>query len=654
MPDENSTTLRPGRSPRVVKRIAATATALATGVAVGVVATIAAIGDRGVAPVSRATTEVPVAIGLQPPADPGPFPDSVVPTEPTVTIFGERDGESTFDVVEYPQVQPVEPGVMDFEHYHTGIEIEWWLKTWAHEHQDIVDLYVVGESLSGQPIHQLTITDKSTGDPDDKPAAYFEGNRHSGETTSAESALWLAHHLITNADDPDVAEVLRDRTIYVRPVNNPDGHDMYLYTAQTNRSTVRPYDDDGDGLVDEDAGEDLNGDGYIGQLRQYVGEGQGTHVVDDRDPAGNAMRNVGDGNGDYRVYGEGTDDDGDGAYGEDGIGGLDLHRNYPYNWRVMPEDDATGRGFTQGGAGEYPLSEPETRHVHSWLMEHTNISVVNSMDTRVPMHLRGPSTCKSEECMYPSDLALYERFDAVGQSITGYEYAGDVYYDYATRSGGEPNPLFGHGPDFGYFQYGAIWYGDELWNGGNFEDYDDNGRYEDWERSRWCVENGRDDCFLPWTTYEHPDLGTVEIGGVNPKFWAQNGAPDLLEDWAANQAEFNLHLVGEMPQVSMSRPSVRRLSRPQDDGATHEIVVVVSNAGRIPTALEQAKEVKIVRPDTVTVEGATIVGPEPAFHVAGRGSERVTLRVAAGEAEEVTVTVQSVRGGVDTATATLR
>ena len=43
------------------------------------------------------------------------------------------------------------------------------------------------------------------------------------------------------------------------------------------------------------------------------------------------------------------------------------------------------------------------------------------------------------------------------------------------------------------------------------------------------------------------------------------------------------------------------------DGATHELQVVVENRGRIPTALEQAKEVKIVRPDTVEVtlpEGA--------------------------------------------------
>jgi hypothetical protein len=65
---------------------------------------------------------------------------------------------------------------------------------------------------------------------------------------------------------------------------------------------------------------------------------------------------------------EGIDNDGDGRYNEDGIGGLDLHRNYPENWRPMPGGDATGRGWTQFGAGEFPLSEPETRSVVLWLL----------------------------------------------------------------------------------------------------------------------------------------------------------------------------------------------------------------------------------------------------------------------------------------------
>lgn len=98
------------------------------------------------------------------------------------------------------------------------------------------------------------------------------------------------------------------------------------------------------------------------------------------------MKRVPRGEGIYATSSEGIDNDGDGRINEDGIGGLDLHRNYPENWR--PERELTGRGFTQRGAGAYPLSEPETRAVFTFLMTHPNIYVVNSMDTTVPMHLR--------------------------------------------------------------------------------------------------------------------------------------------------------------------------------------------------------------------------------------------------------------------------
>jgi hypothetical protein len=77
-------------------------------------------------------------------------------------------------------------------------------------------------------------------------------------------------------------------------------------------------------------------------------------------------------------------------------------------------EEATGRGFTQRGAGAYPLSEVETRSLVVFLLEHPNISVMNTMDTTVPMHLRPPSTSPSEERMYPEDLALYEYFDEKG------------------------------------------------------------------------------------------------------------------------------------------------------------------------------------------------------------------------------------------------
>lgn len=572
-----------------------------------------------------------------------------------LVIPGQRDGRSMFPLANYPEVQPKEWGVMDFEHYHTTAEIDYWMERWAREKPDLVKLYEVGTSFGGAPLMQMTFTNTKSGKDTDKPAAFFEGGRHSGEITATESVLWLAWHLFENyGKDPAITKLLDENAIYLRPYNNPDGADMYKLTAQTNRSSVRPVDNDGDGLLDEDAAEDLDGDGHSRQMRRYVGMGNGNAVIDTMDAKGRLMRRVRMGEGDYILEREGIDNDKDGRVNEDGIGGLDLHRNYPYNWKPMEE--ATGRGYTQFGAGEYPLSEPETRAVYLWQQTHPNISVTNSMDTSVPMHLRGPSSCEEEECVFPKDLALMHHYDSVGLAITGYPWAGNTYRTYATRFAppgeGEPNALFGHGPDFGYFQMGQIWYGDELWNGGRERDYNGDGRWDQYEVLRYCDEEFGGTCYQPWTKTIHPEYGEVEVGGPNPKFWSQNGPPQVLEKWAKNQALFNLAMAKDLPRVEITNVVVTKV-RASADSATHEAKVTVRNHGRLPTALEQAKRVKAVPEDVLTIEGpegsaARAIGRGARFFLDGYETRTVTirLRVPAGAETVMNARLSSVRGGI--------
>jgi len=580
-----------------------------------------------------------------------------------LVIPGERSGPSAFPLTNYPEVRPKVAGQMDWEHYHTSEEIEWWMRKWAAEYPEIAELYVAGESFGGRPVHQMTLTNRKTGKHTDKPAAFFEGGRHSGEITATESAFYLLWYLLENyGKDAEVTELLDTKAIYIRPLNNLDGSDMYRLTAQANRSTVRPNDDDRDGLLDEDPGEDLDGDGYVRQMRRFVGEGKGDFNPDPRDSKGRLMQPVGAGNGAWEVYSEGYDNDGDGRYNEDGIGGLDLHRNYPMNWRPMPGGDSTGRGYTQGGSGAYPLSEPETRSVVLWMYSHPNISVTNTMDTAVPMHLRPPSSCEETECMFPSDLSLYQHFDSVGLTITEYPWAGDVYRKYATRipinrftgDSARPQALFGHSPDFGYFGFGAIWYGDELWNGGRERDYDGDGVVDQWEVLRYCDEEYGGRCFQQWTKFQHPELGEVEVGGFNPKFWTQNGPPEWMGKWAERQAMFNLYMARSLPQVEIVSASAAPVAAGAADSATHELTVTVRNAGRLPTALEQAKRIKIVRPDRVVIrqgQGSPVrqVGRTEEFWLGGGESRVVKVRLRAANAAgdgRVTVRLESTRGGV--------
>jgi murein tripeptide amidase MpaA len=599
-----------------------------------------------------------------------PASDGQKPKRVMHRVGGARDGVSAFPRLDYPQLEPKAAGQLDFMHYHTYDETVGLLRAWASKHPDLVDLYSVGQSFEGREIWQITIASRKGRKHTDRPAFFIEGGRHAGEISGIEATLYFINHVLSRyGSDPAVTALVDTKTIYARPMNNPDGSSLYHLTAQTLRSSVRPHDSDDDGLLDEDAGEDLDGDAFIRQMRRFVGKGKGNTIKDPKDPRGRAMRRVRDNEGDYQVYSEGVDNDGDGRYNEDGIGGLDLHRNYPENWRPMREE--TGRGYTQGGAGDYPLSEPETRAVFLFLMKHPNVAIVQSLDTSVPMILRGPSTSTSEETIFPEDLELIRRFDAKGLELTGYPWAGDTFHAYATRGGvnpltGEPprdTPLFGHGPDFGYSFYGAVWYGNEIWNGGRFIDYDKDGRHDEWEVLRWHDEHraGRGD-FQEWTAFTHPTLGSVEIGGFNPKFYAQNPPPDLLETWARNEAMFNLYLAEQLPQVRIVSAATKRAG---SNGA-HTVEVTVTNEGKMPTALEIARRVKMVKPDTCTIalaKGQELVQPPDQQGPRQRAAieigwlkpgETKTASWQVMGAGRATVTVGSTRGGTDSREIDLR
>lgn len=512
-------------------------------------------------------------------------------------VSGQRHGISYFPRVKFKSVQYAPGENLEFNTYHSEQVMLYWLKKWAETYPEILDLYEIGKSFEGRPIYQITLTNKKTGKDTDKPAAFFEGNRHSGEITSAESVMWLIKYLLDNyGKDTEITHIIDTKALYIKPVNNPDGENLYLNTAQSNRSTVRPEDNDNDGLLDEDAPEDLDSNGVILDMR-WKDPVKGNWIPDTLDHTGRLLKRVPEGKGIYRVASEGYDNDGDGRINEDGIGGLDLHRNYPENWRPMKE--ATGRGFTQGGAGEYPLSEPETKAVVMFLLTHPNVYVVNSMDTSVPMHLRPPSTSASADRMYPEDLQWYKLFDEIGKKITGYEKAGDVFNDYSDGAG---SPLFGHGPDFGYWYFGAIWYGDEIWNTGKNKDYNNDGKIDQVEMLRWDDEENDSLGFFKWKPVKHPVYGEVETGGFDPKFFLQNPPVKHLESWARKEAMFNLELIKHLPELEWVGIEVKKVKSYRSDSTDFQMKISYRNAGKLPTALSQAWLVKIVKEDKVVLD----------------------------------------------------
>ncbi|HVS18016.1 MAG TPA: M14 family zinc carboxypeptidase [Planctomycetota bacterium] len=172
----------------------------------------------------------------------------------------------------------------------------------------------LGRSFQGRPIPLLTITDFEA--PGPKLGLWIDGAIHGGELGSAEPGLAFVEAVRERVSAAAQPAWLSDVVIYVVPVINVDARYLSLRPPYPNvRRNLRPVDDDGDGLFDEDGPADLNGDGRIARM-----------------PVG----------GDSPF--EARDADGDGRCGEDPPGGVDLNRNFPVrrasratDWRPEPE-----------------------------------------------------------------------------------------------------------------------------------------------------------------------------------------------------------------------------------------------------------------------------------------------------------------------------
>jgi murein tripeptide amidase MpaA len=455
-------------------------------------------------------------------------------------------------------------GEIDWNRFYTASETNQILAELHELYPELTELYSIGTSIFGQPLMVIEITNEATGPASEKPALYVDGGIHAQELTGSSVATHVVGHLLNGyGEDPRITELLDTRAFYVRPKFNPDGSDLVLIHDQFMRSTPRPIDEDEDGVADEDPPTDLNGDGWITHMR--VPDPDGDWVVDpsddriliedeDRELSGRR----------YTLLREGIDEDGDGRINEDGIGGIDMNRNYPRNWE---------RWHLQPGAGDYPLSEPETRAAVEFINGHRNITGI------VHGHTSGGFVYRLPSAVSPPD------FPEVDLSLIidlGEEY---------TRSTGRPvipsstHPTehrYGTLISWGFWDQGIIGWvpefspGPEEW----VTDYDGDGEISAAEEHRFNDEELGGRYFVDWEPYDHPDLGPVEIGGWLTKFWGQNPPPEFLEAETEKQLHWILYLAEQSPMIELSRPTVTSVG-----GGAYRVEVTVANTGYLPTSL---------------------------------------------------------------------
>lgn len=189
-----------------------------------------------------------------------------------------------------------------------------------------------------------------------KPAIFVMANAEGDLPIATEAALSFANELLNDAN-------LERFTWYIVPVLNADALDHYFDKPSVNTTrNSRPYNDDMDDLTDEDGPDDLNGDGFITQMR--LADPLGTLVPEEADSRFLRRAKASKGEkGMYKIYTEGIDNDGDGSYNEDPKGGVNSGINFPH---LFKPKTATG--------GTWPGSEPEVYAIMRFVYDHPEIA----------------------------------------------------------------------------------------------------------------------------------------------------------------------------------------------------------------------------------------------------------------------------------------
>lgn len=459
----------------------------------------------------------------------------------------------------------------------------------ADAHPNTVHFSSIGKSVQGRDMFLLTVTDFTNGTPERKPGMYIDGNIHSNEIQGSEVSLYTAWYLAENQQTvPWIGELLKDRVFYIVPTINPDARDDFIHqpnTPHSPRSGMLARDDDGDGLLDEDGFDDLDGDGNIVRMRKR--DPNGRWKADPDDPR-MMVRAKPDEPGEYTLLGwEGYDNDGDGQVNEDGPGYYDPNRNWGWNWQP---------GYVQQGADQYPFSIPENRAVVEFIMQHANIGVAQSYHNAAGMILRGPGTQSDVGTYNQRDLQYYDFLGRLGEEmLPGYRYT-VVYKDLYDAYGGELDWLYG--------ARGIFTFTNELWTSfdyfrrpeaagrGFFGDPKNIYRFD----KLLLFSEG----IVPWKKVKHPQYGDIEISGFK-KAWTRTAPSFMLEDLCHRNMAFTLFNAYHLPLLSID--SVR-VTMPTPD--TYQLDVIVKNSRILPTRTAHEIENHITPPDYLTISGKNI------------------------------------------------
>ena len=276
---------------------------------------------------------------------------------------------------------------------HAALEAD--LRALAAAHAGSATLVEMGRTAGGRRLWAIEIAAPGAAPPASRPGILLVANLAADQVAGSTLALGIARALLTSSDEA-VRRQLAASVFYVVPRLDADGTEAVFAPLQApRRGNLTPFDDDNDGRLDEDPPEDLNGDGLITVMRVQDPAGPFAPAREDARLMKRADAQKGEAGG-WAIYWEGVDSDGDGFLNEDGVGGVELDRNFPHQYPAYT-----------AGAGRHMVSEEESRALLDYVLARRNIAAVvtfGATDTLVGGPLVGGGNSQAPATM---DLAAF-------------------------------------------------------------------------------------------------------------------------------------------------------------------------------------------------------------------------------------------------------
>lgn len=535
--------------------------------------------------------------------------------------------------------------------YHTAARLAAAVDSIARANRAFVTVSTLAETPGGRAVQLVRL-----GDSDEKPALLILAGAYGPQLASSEVALRVIRELAARHASQQLGTTLfNDYTIYVVPRLNPDASEAYFARVRAERrGNDQSSDDDRDHVTDEDAPDDLNGDGLITMMRVRVGAG-GEYVADSVDPALLRRADATKGEvGIYTLFTEGRDDDGDERYNEDGPGGTDVSINFGHEYP-----------WFSAGAGTHSFSATEVRALAEFVSTRANIAAVYVLGMqdnlvkawegrRVPGisgRPQGTSAGGPFSSTLPEDNAWFTEVSK--------RFAATPKADAPTFAGHNGDPL-----SWAYFHMGRFAFGSRVWWPGKAAADTAAGRKAptpdplatERNQYRWMKANNPAG-FVEWTPVSGYtiDGNPVEVGGFAPGALL-NPPGATLDSLGRKQADWVVELTRMLPRVAIARTSVESVGP-----RVWRVKVAVRNDGLLPTLA--AIGVRSRLPMRVKVELGLATGQSLG---SGRKLQYINALNGSGSTEEfewlvvgdagsaVQLTVGAPNAGVRTQAITLR